>query len=462
MGLRDSLLSMLSLGTYVPDEPQARAAAPFEVNLPGLFPNRYSQGNWYQPSVRQALGVPAILRCVTLISNTAGALSMNGIRDGVTVPAQDRPRLIVRPNPLTTPRIFWRDSAHWKATYGEQWWWVAKRDGDDLAQSLVPVPPYEVKVEDDPKDDRYPIIRWRDRKMPRGDMVLDTLMPDPNNPFRGIGPLQLCGAALSAAVEAEGWAANFYSEGGYPSIVIRSTNGFDTEEDATLFEEKWTSKPNNVPHVVDGVDGIDKIPVDEQGSQMLNARQLTFGQAALMFGIPGSLVEFVQSGASLTYQNVGQRFDDFVKGCLWPNYLEGSEQAMTDLLPRSWVAEFDTDRFTRPDPKTRAEIHEINIRSGVYDAAYAQRVEGIIPGSIETAPIPPSPPAAIPAPIELRTRAAESTVPVTTEVRCDGLRSKRRAGVVSLEACDVLLAEVGPFTGRCRKCKKEYGVPVAA
>jgi HK97 family phage portal protein len=394
-----------------------------------MFPRLYPGRAAFRPSVRMALGVPAILRCVTLISNTAGALSMNGIRDGVTVPARDRPRLIVRPNPLTTPRVFWRDSAHWKATYGEQWWWVAKRDSDGLAISLVPVAPYEVRVEEDPRDARYPVVWWRDRRMPRGDMALDTLMPDPDHPFRGVGPLQLCGAAVSAAVEAEHWAASFYAEGGFPSVWAKPEVPFVDEDEATKFKQKWVSNPHNTPIVIEGIEEVGTIPVDEQGAQMLNARTLTFGQAALMFGLPGSMVEYVQSGSSLTYQNVGQRFDDFVKGCLWPNYLEGTEQAMTDLLGRSWVAEFDTDRFTRPDPKTRMEIHQIAIAAGVYDAAHAQRQEGIVPGSIETAPIPPSPPAAVPTGLPRR----------LSEFRCP--------------ACDRKLAEsAGPGTRITCRC----------
>lgn len=121
-------------------------AQPFNVYLPGLFPTRYQQGKWFHPSIREAMGVPAILRCLTLISNTAGALSMNGIREGVKVDAADRPRVIVRPNPLTTPRVFHRDSTFWKGAYGESWWWIAARDLDDYAVSLVPVPPYEVKI----------------------------------------------------------------------------------------------------------------------------------------------------------------------------------------------------------------------------------------------------------------------------------------------------------------------------
>jgi hypothetical protein len=97
------------------------------------------------------------------------------------------------------------------------------------------------------------------------------------------------------------------------------------------------------------------------------------------------------------------------------------------------------------------EIHQIAIGAGVYDAEYAQVQEGILPGSIETAPIPPSPPAAIPPPIETRT-AAE---PV--EVRCDGLRPYRGR----LVACGKLLTKEGRIPDRCPRCKKEY-VAVAA
>jgi HK97 family phage portal protein len=444
MSFLDTLSGILRMEPAPPFEvTQTRAAAPFEVNIPGLF--GLSSMPYRMPSVRGALGVPAVLRAVTLIANTAGALSMTGIREGVRVPATERPRLIVRPNPLTTPGAFWRDTAFWKALYGETWWWVAKRDTDDLPMSLVNVPPYEVKVEEDPADLRYPIVRWRDRRMARGDMIQMMLTPDPSNPRRGVGPLQLCGAAISVAVESQEWAANFYAEGGFPSVYLKSDYHFEDEDEPTKIKQKWTATPSNTPHVLSPGLEPGTLPVNTEGAQMLGARVHNNGEVALMFGIPGSLLEYVQSGSSLTYQNVGQRFDDFVKGCLWPNYLEGTEQAMTDLLPRTWVAEFDTDRFTRPDPKTRMEIHQIAIGAGVYDAEYAQVQEGILPGSIETAPIPPSPPAAIPPPIETRT-AAE---PV--EVRCDGLRPYRGR----LVACGKLLAEsaVPPYRFTCSRCK---------
>jgi hypothetical protein len=98
------------------------------------------------------------------------------------------------------------------------------------------------------------------------------------------------------------------------------------------------------------------------------------------------------------------------------------------------------------------EIHKIAIEAGVYDPEYAQRQEGIIPGSIETAPIPPSPPAAIPAPIEAR---------AAHELRCDGMTSKRRSGVSRIERCNRLLSKTGDFVGTCPRCKKVYAAVAA-
>ena len=444
MALWDRIAHFLSLAPLTEPEVFGRVAAPFEVNIPGLF-GRHQSNPWRVPSVREALGVPAILRAVTLISNTVGVLSMEAFRNGVKMP--DRPRIIVRPNPLTTPRVFYRDTAYYLASRGEAWWWVAARGADDEALSLVPVPPWEVRVEEG-DDLRYPTITWRDRKMPNRDMRQLTLMPDPDHPLRGAGPLQVCGAAISVAVEAQEWAANFYAEGGYPSVNLLSEFEFQDEDEAQKVKDKWTSNPPNTPHLLGPGLKLDYPPGNEQAAQMLLSREFQTGEAARMFGIPGTLLDHATAGSSLTYQNVGDEFDKFVRSCLWPNYLEPIEQEMSDQLSRSTVGRFDLKQLLRPNPKTRAEIYEKLVPLGVQTAEEARVDEGYDAGSIETAPIPLSPPAAIPPRIEAR-----ATV---QEVRCDGVKRVRKAGIVSLQPCGALLAEAGPFTGRCRRCKKEY------
>lgn len=439
----DSFLSVFT----GPEGPHTRAAAPFEVNIPGIFGRPPTGTPWRLPSVREALGVPAILRAVTLIANSAGVLQLETYRNGVRM--SERPRVAVRPNPLSTPRAFFRDTAFHMAARGEAWWWVPVRDGDGKALSLYPVPPWEVTVEENKNDRRYPIIRWRDRIMANEDMRQLTLMPDPDNPMRGAGPLQMCGAAVSVAVESQEFAANFYAEGGWPSVYLKSDYDFDDEDEPTKIKAKWVATPPNTPHVLSPGLTPGTLPINESASQGLQGRDFQTGEAARMFGIPGTLLDHAASGSSLTYQNVGDEFDKFVRSCLWPNYLEAIEQEMSDQLSRSTVAMFNLDALLRPDPKTRMEIHQIAIPLGIYDAAYARAQEGIDPGSLETSPVPESPPASLPGPIQIR---AAAPVVEAGEVRCDGLRTMKGR----LVKCGKLLAEVGPFVGSCPRCKKVH------
>jgi HK97 family phage portal protein len=404
---------------------------------------------WRLPSIQEALGVPAIQRAVTLISNTTGSLALIGYRFGQRM--EETPRLVVRPDPFAMPRDFYRDTAYCQATRGEFIWWIAARGGDDVASSLVVVPPSEVKIEANPWNRLLPSYTWGTIKStryspanPSGQFVHVTYLREPMA-LRGLGPLQLAGAAASVSVEAQEWAANFYAAGGYPSIELHSEFDLDTTEAAAL-KAQWIDTPSNMPKVTSGAITAKEIAANPQGAQMLEAREYQNGDAARMFGIPGSLLEYSTPGSSLTYQNLAEVWTSFVRGCLAPNYLEPIEQALTDLLPRSIVVRFFVDGLQRADVKTRFEVYKSGIESGVLTPEMAQEREGILPGDIENAPVPQSPPQAIPAPLQQRSEG----------VRCDGMRLLRGR----LSTCGKLLAEAGPFVGTCSRCRKMYS-PVA-
>src|SRR5262249_14544208 len=120
------------------------------------------------------------------------------------------------------------------------------------------------------------------------------------------------------------------------------------------------------------------------------------GDSARMFGIPGALLEYSSPGSSLTYQNIQQVLDEFTRVCLWPQYLEPIEQAMSDLLTRSTICRFNTGALLRSDPLTRAQVYNLLIPLGVMSVEQAQQQEGILPGDVERAPVPFSVPQAIP------------------------------------------------------------------
>lgn len=403
---------------------------------------------WRYPSIREALGVPAIFGACTFISNQVGSLTMRALRNEVELPPADRPRLIVRPDPFRIPREFYAGTAWNLATRGEAWWWVAARDIDDQALSLINVPPHEVKVDDNRDDPRYPIIKWRDRVMANRDFLQIVYVRDG---LRGVGPLQMCGAAVSVAVESQEWAANFFLEdGGHPSIVIKAAGDLGTDpltgvNEADTLRDQWMSKPHNTPRVIDqGIEDVQEVGVNAQGAAMLQARGYQNAEVATMFNMDATLLNAAISGSSVTYQNVGSEFEKFLRQCLRPNYLEPIEQTMSDLLTRSTVARFNTAALTLADIKTRYDVYGVGIDKGIIDTDEARKFEGLAPGDVENAAVPFSPPQAVPDSIPVA-RSAEP-------VRCDGRRMLK--GV--LRPCNKLLAEQGPFVGRCPRCSKEH------
>lgn len=420
---------------------------------------------WRAASGKEALGVPAIFRAVSLISNTVGSLGVEAYRKGALLSQEDTPVIVQRPDPFRTPRAFWRDTAYYLATRGEAWWWVGARTPDGNALSLIVVPPWEVEIIENDRDRLRPTIKWLGKEMRREDMRQITFLPDGSG-YRGVGPLQMCGAAISVSVESQEWAANFYAYGGYPNIMVKYAGslaggthafpGSDDDEDtlalseAQRFKEQWIATPPNTPKVVDeAVEDVKQFDPMPQGAQMLEARHYQNGDAARMFGIPGALLEYTASGSSLTYQNVAEVYTQFVRTCLAPNYLEPMEQELSDLLTRSTVARFNVKGVMRADIKTRWEVYEkATAVLGQEEAAqWARREEGFAPGDVEFAPVPFAPPAAIPTIVPPEARAE-------TEVRCDGMRLLRNRIV----PCNRKLAERPPFAGTCPRCKKVYAV----
>jgi HK97 family phage portal protein len=408
---------------------------------------------WHPASVREALGVPAIFGAVNLIANVTGSLTMRALRGEVELPPADRPRVIVRPDPFTIPREFYRSTAYNLASRGETWWWAAARDADGMAISVINVNPAEVTVEEDPNDLRYPIIKWRNVVMRNEDFRQLVYAKEPGA-LRGHGPLQMCGAAISVSVEAQEWAANFYSEGGGGGDIVKTAGDLSdmTAEEMAALKDQWNDKDNNTTRFIDqGIESVTNRSVNVQGAQMLEARSHQNIDVATMFNMDATLLNAAVAGSSLTYQNVGTKFEDFLRQCLRPNYLEVIEQTMSDFLPRAIVSRFNTAALTLADIKTRYDVYGVGIDKGIITAEQAQSFEGIAPGDVENAAVPYSPPQAIPGrlPIQLRSEAVE--------VRCDGKRMLRGL----LKPCGRLLSTTGSFAGMCPRCKKQHDIRAA-
>ena len=344
--------------------------------------------SWNPPSIREAMTVPAVFRAVSLIANTVGMLLMQAYRDSRLMAEQ--PILVTRPGLIGTPRVFWRDWAYGLATRGEKVIRIVDRDADGKPRKLMLLPGREVTVEWDPKlpwEKRY---RWRNMPIPASDIHHSTFLED-EWALRGMGPLQLCGAALSAAVEAETWAARFFAEGGAPATVGKVPSRL-TKDEAKRLRDQYldpegdgTGRGNSFRVADSGMD-IEAHQVNPEAAQLVESRKHSASSVATMFGMNAHLLNVSEAGSSLTYQNVGEVFTDFVRSSLAPNYLVPIEEGISDMLPRSTVARFNVSELYRADLKTRADVFSTLITAGMPDPE-ARETSGF-DQSAELAPIP--------------------------------------------------------------------------
>lgn len=339
----------------------------------------------YPPSIREALAVPAVFRAVSMISNLIGSLSMQAWRNGQLLTPQQTPRLVTRPGVFSTTRDFIRDTAYSLATRGEYIWWIVSRNDEGLADGLLLLPPQEVMVEW--IDEKRPLVRkyrWRDKDIDTDDIEHGFFLRDVGG-LRGFGPLQMCGAALAVAVEATEWAERFFSRGGVPSTVLM-TGANLSQDDSDRLVARWLERQGNEVRVASG--GLEPKPfmVDPEQAQLLGSRQQSAVDVATAFGMDADLLNAAVSGSSLTYQNVGQRFDNFIRSTLAPNYLEPIEHGISERLTRTTVARFDLTGLLRADVKTQAEVFSTLVTAGL-DAERAGTIAGL-DSLVDTEPIP--------------------------------------------------------------------------
>lgn len=344
---------------------------------------RARRGTPGAPTVAEALGQPAIYRSVSLLSSATGSLNLVEYQNQTPLPVAST--VVRRPNSEWTPGSFWWVTGQDMATYGEAIWLITKRDVAGLASNIVPVPPFAMRSEwDGVRLTWFSKKDGRDVEQDPRNVVHIPLIRD-RSTGRGKGPLQACGAAVTVSVEADNWARRWFV-GGMPSLYLDSAMPID-ELEATTVKDQWLTDPPNIPKVGYGFDPK-QIGWSVEQAQLNGARMFNRGEVALMFGIPGRLLEYAESGTSVTYANVGDLATELVRLTLAPLYLEQIEQAFSDLLPRGHEVRFDVEGFQRADVKTRYEVYEKAIALGIITPEQAAVDEGKAPGSREVEPTP--------------------------------------------------------------------------
>jgi HK97 family phage portal protein len=332
--------------------------SPVSHATPALGPTQFMPGpeqRWPPsnvlppPSEAQALSVPAFWRGCAYVCGTVGMLPRNVYRGTDIIDPQ--PPVIVQPDPNQTPMAFWTGVAESLTLYGNSVNIIVATDRTGWPTTLKPVHPTLCAVRFSGNPMAPTIAAW----------YVAGQLYDPSEIWHikshlgragwplGRGLIDNEGDALGMALALQTYGASYFNSGGMPSGVLKIHRPEITQTQADSAKASWVAKFAGKPSIAVLNELTDFTPVafNPVDSQMIESRQFSLIEVALMWGIPPSKLGASVGGG--TYKNAEmeevQARNDAVTP--WTRLLE--EAASIELVPRGQNVEWDLSASLRAD-----------------------------------------------------------------------------------------------------------------
>jgi HK97 family phage portal protein len=336
---------------------------------------RFFEGNWAGTYVDQntALGIPAIYRGITLISDAIGALPLCAYRNKRKV--VPTPQILLRPVPNETRMETISAMAAALIVHGNYIAVLGEAGVNGLPESIYPVSPDRVQVAkengriiyriDEKSYDQSEIMHIKNFTMP-GDLV-------------GKGILAVAKQALGKEIAINEYAARYFDGGVNPTAVIKSANPDLTQEEADALKNAWMamySSRNRSPVVMNSSTDFEVLSSNAAESQLVEAQTAGLTEAANILGLPPYFLGSPNS--SRTYSNVEQENLQLVKWSIQP-IAERIEAAFSDLLVRGQVAAFEYESLLKTDTASRYDAYAVALSNGFLTVDEVRDYENLDP-----------------------------------------------------------------------------------
>jgi HK97 family phage portal protein len=346
---------------------------------------RFFEGNWAGTYVDQntALGIPAIYRGITLISDAIGALPLCAYRNKRKV--VPTPQILMRPVPNETRMETISAMAAALIVHGNYIAVLGEPGANGLPDSIYPVSPDRVEVSkangritykiDEKSYDQSEIMHIKNFTMP-GDLV-------------GKGILAVAKQALGKEIAINEYASRYFDGGVNPTAVIKSANPDLTQEEADALKNAWMamySSRNRSPVVMNSTTDFEVLSSNAAESQLVEAQTAGLTEAANILGLPPYFLGSPNS--SRTYSNVEQENLQLVKWSIQP-IAERIEAAFSDLLVRGQVAAFEYESLLKTDTASRYDAYAVALSNGFLTVDEVRDYENLDPMDHEEEDINP-------------------------------------------------------------------------
>lgn len=319
-----------------------------------------------------AFGISTVLGAVSLLADTCAAMPLRtfDIASGVKriVPL---PQVLSNPDSESNTYELIHQFVATMALHGNSYS-LLTRDRKGEVNSILNLHPYQMQVMAG-EGNTSRVYRHLGTVLDTENVMHQRWFTPPQS-LVGISPLSQSRNLFGLALAMERHLSQYYGEGATPSSVLETTQKLSPQQ---LVQIKDTIDANHRRHRKPLVlsDGLTWKPIQTSAAdqQMIQMREMLIRDIARIFRVPSHLI--LASGDNQTYANVEQQSLNFLTHTIQP-WISRVEAALTKVLPKNIVVEFDTSSLLRADALSRAKVNMTNIAIGARTPNEVRLLEG--------------------------------------------------------------------------------------
>lgn len=181
----------------------------------------------------------------------------------------------------------------------------------------------------------------------------------------GVSPITYAALTIGVGLAAQRFGGTWFRDGMVPAALLTNEAEVPTGL-AELVKDMWrdATMGNREPVVLGDGWEYKPISVSPEESQFLDTVQANKADVAMFFGVDPEVIGATRAGgSSVVYQNVGQANTHLLVRTI-NAWIVRFERALTDIRPRPRYVKLNPNALLRVDPKTQAEISDIELKNG--------------------------------------------------------------------------------------------------
>jgi HK97 family phage portal protein len=336
----------------------------------------YLSSSGQRVTVDAAVGIPAAMAAIRLLSETIGVLPMrvakleNGVKrfqpDAKQVP------ILETPNEYQSAFDFWAYIVASLNGWGNAY--ILKGKPKTGVADLIPLEPDKIKPKVDGGKITYEY--WEKpggtpKKLTRAELIhVPGILVDSR--FIGSSPIAIHRNALGNSIALSEFAGRFFRNDATPGGVITTPQSSMTPQQVQALREGWNAKHqgSKSAHSVGFLWGgatYEQIGINLRDAQFIDGQQFGIGESARIFKIfPRKMID-QQLGEDVTENDRRWFYEASIMP--WLRRIESAFHADNDLFPnKSIFPSFDASELLRPDLKTLLEAAHQARQAGVATA----------------------------------------------------------------------------------------------